>query len=602
MITIEQLKHMRESEDHVEFKAARHNFPYNGGSHNDPVKRRHCVLGYIVALANERSGRLVLGMEDARPHQVCSSDFAQGMTGKLTDAIYEALHIRVNILELFEGNKRVLVIEVPSRPIGRLLKFEGVALMRTGESLREMSDSEMFAILSEQEPDFSAKICDGLRPEDLDTKAIKAMKSKYAEKQKNRTFLTEPTEQILRDLNLLVDDKLTYAALILLGKQEAIRRYLPQDEIIVEYRLNESSIPFTARKEFQEPLMLAVDDVWNYVNQPASNPLQHVSNGPYIFDVPSFNRESIREAILNAVSHRSMQIQSSVVVKQSPKSITIINAGGFPKGVDIYNILTTSSTPRSKLLCEVLEKTGLIERSGQGVDKIYYNCLEEGKPLPDYSRSDAYQVCLTLKAEVEDPAFHLFVDEEQGKRDENHQLSVFHLLELYKIKSGNLDNLDSTLVEQLMAEGLAVNVGDKLQLSSNYAPQRHQSISSEQLAQRLGVKLGVKLDVSNKISALILDYLIDNQSIDELYATIDELGVKLGVKLGVNAVTPSRSLPNRTFILLLLAVNPNLTRKELSSLLAVSMTTIDKHLTWLRQNNIINREGSDKKGRWIIND
>lgn len=488
MITIEQLKHMRESEDHVEFKAARHNFPYNGGSHNDPVKRRHCVLGYIVALANERSGRLVLGMEDARPHQVCSSDFAQGMTGKLTDAIYEALHIRVNILELFEGNKRVLVIEVPSRPIGRLLKFEGVALMRTGESLREMSDSEMFAILSEQEPDFSAKICDGLRPEDLDTKAIKAMKSKYAEKQKNRTFLTEPTEQILRDLNLLVDDKLTYAALILLGKQEAIRRYLPQDEIIVEYRLNESSIPFTARKEFQEPLMLAVDDVWNYVNQPASNPLQHVSNGPYIFDVPSFNRESIREAILNAVSHRSMQIQSSVVVKQSPKSITIINAGGFPKGVDIYNILTTSSTPRSKLLCEVLEKTGLIERSGQGVDKIYYNCLEEGKPLPDYSRSDAYQVCLTLKAEVEDPAFHLFVDEEQGKRDENHQLSVFHLLELYKIKSGNLDNLDSTLVEQLMAEGLAVNVGDKLQLSSNYAPQRHQSISSEQLAQWLGVK------------------------------------------------------------------------------------------------------------------
>lgn len=108
--------------------------------------------------------------------------------------------------------------------------------------------------------------------------------------------------------------------------------------------------------------------------------------------------------------------------------------------------------------------------------------------MPDYSRSDAYQVCLTLKAEVEDPAFHLFVDDEQGERDENHQLSVFHLLELYKIKSGNLDNLDSTLLEQLMAEGLVVNAGDKLQLSSSYAPRRHQSISSEQLAQWLGVK------------------------------------------------------------------------------------------------------------------
>lgn len=52
------------------------------------------------------------------------------------------------------------------------------------------------------------------------------------------------------------------------------------------------------------------------------------------------------------------------------------------------------------------------------------------------------------------------------------------------------DILGSSLVEQLMTKGLVVNV-DKLQLSSNYAPQRHQSIFSEQLAQRLGVKLGV---------------------------------------------------------------------------------------------------------------
>ncbi len=51
---------MRESEDHVEFKRAQHNYPFNGGSHTEPRDRRHCVLGYIVALANERGGLLVL--------------------------------------------------------------------------------------------------------------------------------------------------------------------------------------------------------------------------------------------------------------------------------------------------------------------------------------------------------------------------------------------------------------------------------------------------------------------------------------------------------------------------------------------------------------
>lgn len=61
-ITIDKLRHMKESEDHVEFKSARHNYPYNGGKHTDPRDRRHCVLGYIVALANERGGLMVLGM------------------------------------------------------------------------------------------------------------------------------------------------------------------------------------------------------------------------------------------------------------------------------------------------------------------------------------------------------------------------------------------------------------------------------------------------------------------------------------------------------------------------------------------------------------
>ena len=157
-ITIDKLRHMKESEDHVEFKSARHNYPYNGGKHTDPRDRRHCVLGYIVALANERGGLMVLGMQDKMPHDVCGSDFAQGNVGQLEDAIYETLRIRVKVEELYEDEKRVLVIEVPSRPIGRLLKYEGVALMRVGESLREMSDTEMLAILSEQEPDYSARV------------------------------------------------------------------------------------------------------------------------------------------------------------------------------------------------------------------------------------------------------------------------------------------------------------------------------------------------------------------------------------------------------------------------------------------------------------
>ena len=106
MSTIEELQKLSEREDHVEFKKAEHNYPFAGGQKTDPRDRRHCVLGYVVALANERGGRLVLGMADARPHKVVGSDFAVNETGNLEDEIYERLHIRVRTEELYDEKQR----------------------------------------------------------------------------------------------------------------------------------------------------------------------------------------------------------------------------------------------------------------------------------------------------------------------------------------------------------------------------------------------------------------------------------------------------------------------------------------------------------------
>ena len=465
---IEDLKQLRESEDHIEFKEAKRNYPFAGGKHVDPKERRRCVLGYIVALANEKGGRLVLGMADKMPHTVVGSDFAQDKVGELTDEIYERLGIRIEATELYEDGKRVLVLSVPSRPIGRLLRFEGVPLMRTGESLREMSDAEIFRILSEQEPDFSAKICEGLTIGDLDKEAIAEMESHYARKQENPLFRTYPDEQVLSDLDLLKDGKLNYAALILLGKPEAIRKYLPQNNIVVEFRMYHSMIQYTARKEFQLPLFIAIDKVWDYINQPASNPLLHYNDGPYIFDIPSFNKEAIREAILNACCHRSMLIQSDVVIKQYPDSITITNAGGFPSGVDINNILTVNSVPRSKLMSEILQKTGLVERSGKVVDKMFYNCIMEGKALPDYSGTDPYQVSLTFKAPVLDKDFVVFIRNEQSKRTPAEQLNVFELLTLYKIAMRDYEGLEGNILRKLSEEGLVIDENGAYRLSEEY--------------------------------------------------------------------------------------------------------------------------------------
>lgn len=91
-LTIEHLKTLRESEDKVEFKrAAQGYFAYDGGSKPNPKDRRKCILGYVTALCNEGGGYLVLGMEDAYPHQVVGTKQNKGAIGELK-AIFIEIH------------------------------------------------------------------------------------------------------------------------------------------------------------------------------------------------------------------------------------------------------------------------------------------------------------------------------------------------------------------------------------------------------------------------------------------------------------------------------------------------------------------------------
>ena len=84
--------------------------------------------------------------------------------------------------------------------------------------------------------DFSGKICEGATFDDLDETAIENFRSNWIEKSGNKQLATRSRHQILIDCGAITDSGVTYAALILFGKNEALTRFLPQAEIVFEYR------------------------------------------------------------------------------------------------------------------------------------------------------------------------------------------------------------------------------------------------------------------------------------------------------------------------------------------------------------------------------
>lgn len=458
MWSIEQLKYCKESEDKVEFKKGEHgNVAYDGGSRLKPSERRRCILGYVTALCNEKGGSLVIGMEDKYPHKVVGTRQNENSTGELEANIYRDTGIRPKIYELYEDEAekkgRVLVIDVPPRPAGTVFKFEDVPLMRVGEELKPMSDEVYLSIIQENEPDFSQQVCRDATLDDLDPDALSVLKEKYARKQNNPIFLTLSNRQILSDLQLITDEGITNAAVILLGKEDFIKRVYPQASVMLEYRHSESQITFDNRISYSQPFFIMIDRLWHDID--LRNGKFQIKEGPYIFDVPYFNEEVIRESINNAITHRDYTRHSETVIKQYPQKLIVTNAGGFPHGVTIDNILTVPSTPRNRLLADVLSKTGIVERSGQGIDKIFYRTLSEGKEAPDYSGSDAFNVELILSAIIQDKAFALFIESVQQNLAEDNKLSVFEIVVLDKIRRNEKTTaLDKAVIKQLMDRNL----------------------------------------------------------------------------------------------------------------------------------------------------
>lgn len=449
-----QLLNFKEKKN-LEFKAAKDEFSSEK------------LMQYCVAIANERGGNLILGITDKLPRQIIGTKAFMDKD-KIERSLYDKLHLRIEIDLRFIEDKRILIVNIPSRPIGRPLEYNGKYLMRVGESLLPMSSEQIENIHKEKQLDFSANVCKGVTVDDLSADAIAEMRRLWYKKSKNPQMLEMSVIQLLKDAELIYENEVTYAALILLGKKHLIGRFLSNSEVIFEYRSNEIQIESSQRIDFRDAFFNIYDKVWDTIN--LRNEVEHIQEGLFIRDIPNFNEEVVRESLLNAVCHRDYTLPGSIFIKQYPNTLIIENPGGFLPGITPENIIY-SQAPRNRRIAEVFQKCGLVERSGQGADKIFRNSISEGKSKPDYSKSDAFNVRLLLSGQVKDKYFLKFL--EKVSKEKQILFNIGELLLLDDIREGkpliaeyknNLERLKNLGIIEIYGRGK----GAKYILSRSY--------------------------------------------------------------------------------------------------------------------------------------
>ena len=156
--TVQELLEAKEGE-HVQFKEAKNRFDFGEAA--------KCCC----ALANNGGGKLVFGITDKRPRSVVgSAAFDQPERTRM--GLIEKLKVNVDFQLFNYEEKRVLVFDVKSRPIGLPVQYDGVAWIYEGDTLKPMPEDMRRSIYEETGGDFSGTICAGATVDDLDETAI----------------------------------------------------------------------------------------------------------------------------------------------------------------------------------------------------------------------------------------------------------------------------------------------------------------------------------------------------------------------------------------------------------------------------------------------
>ena len=381
-------------DEHLEFKEAKTGF------HFDKLAK------YCAALANEGGGHIILGVTDKRPRRVVGTKaFSQPERSRA--GLIERLHLNIKFSLIDHPDGRVLVFHVPEHPVGNPIKAEGIYWERQADSLVPMSEDRLRSILAEAGHDFSADICPNAVMADLDPEAIEDFRRRWIKKSGNQGLAALSHEQLLNDIEAMAGGRLTYASLILFGTHAALGRHLARAEVVFEYRSSDASGPAQQRVDFRQGFFSFYDQLWDLIN--LRNDLQHFQAGLFIEDIPTFSERPVREAVLNAVSHRDYQHPGNIFVRQYSRRLVIESPGGFPPGINEQNILDRQA-PRNRRVADIFAKCGLVERSGQGMNLMFELSIQEGKSIPKFTGTDAYQVTLTLNGEVRDVRFLQFLE------------------------------------------------------------------------------------------------------------------------------------------------------------------------------------------------
>jgi len=292
--------------------------------------------------------------------------------------------------------------------MANLIQKAGLDLIRkrfnTGNEINSGVYASLVSYLKEKEiirtGPFDATSNDVATMADLDPDKIREFVN-IAKARRGFPLSTETTPEIvLTHLNLLVNNRVSNAALLLFGKQPQ-RFFITSEVKCAHFHGFDVVKPIPAYQVYK-------GDVFQLVNQAVDFVLSKIdvsvgtrdesTQVPIDYELP---RAAVSEAIVNAIAHRDYTSNGSVQVMLFKDRLEVWNPGQLPFGLTTVKLRQPhNSIPANPLLAEPMYFAGYIERLGTGTGDIIRLCQEKGLKEPEFIQEENFRTIIwrTLKA------------------------------------------------------------------------------------------------------------------------------------------------------------------------------------------------------------
>lgn len=460
----------------VEFKEASNDYD------KDKIGKYFSALSNEANLKAMQHGWLVFGVKN-KTREIVGTDYrnTEGLK-TLKNEISQDTSGAMSFIDIYEvypkvdGEvRRVVMFQIPAAISAVPTAWKGHEYARDGESLKPLSQEKRERIRRQTFLDWSKQFVKGAGIEHLNKEAIRIAREKYKEKMADEHISAEvdsvSDEEFLEARKLVVNGKITNAAMLLLGDERY--DYLMESMPEASWRVYDSKDMVKDYKIFKIPFITLSDRITANIRNLT---YRYMPDQTTLFtqEIMQFDPWVLRELLNNCIAHSDYSIGGRIYVNEFEDKLILTNPGSFiPENIEV--ILRPSYTSpfyRNQLLAYAMVKFKMIDTETTGIRKVFNIQRERFFPLPDYDLSQKNKVEVALYGREIDEKFTYLLHNNTGldlvtvylldqvQKGKKLQKDAVQHLRKYNLVEGRADNL-------YLAAPLAKSDDDKAQYIKN---------------------------------------------------------------------------------------------------------------------------------------